>query len=113
MVDLKRLGVNLKTLRESMGLNQKQIASYLDVDQSLISKFESGERAINTEMLERLSALFCSPIEQMFVDVQPNVSIAFRADNMNQEDLAIIAILNRVALNQQRMDKLIKENLDA
>lgn len=113
MVDLDRLGTNLKSLREKMGLGQKQIASYLEVDQSLISKFENGERAINTEMLEKLSALYCSPIEQMLSDVYPEVSISFRSDTITHDDLEVIAIINRIALNQLQMDKLIKEQLNA
>lgn len=113
MIDLERVGKNLRALREKMGLSQRHVAAYLNVDQSLVSKFESGERAISTDALEKLSALYCSPVEQLLSDVRSDLVIAFRADSINEEDLAVLSIVNRVALNQRMLDQLVKERLNA
>ena len=45
------IGNNIKKLRDSMGFNQSTIACFLNVDQSLISKIEKGERSISVDML--------------------------------------------------------------
>jgi transcriptional regulator with XRE-family HTH domain len=52
------IGSELKALRERSGFTQSNIAKYLKVDQSLISKFETGERTLSADMLEKLAVLF-------------------------------------------------------
>ena len=52
------IGENAKKARESNGFSQASVADFLSVDQSLISKFEKGERTIQSEMLERLANLY-------------------------------------------------------
>ena len=109
MVDLKRLGVNLKTLRDGMGLNQKHIADYLGVDQSFVSKYESGERSLSSEMLGRLADLFCIQINQILNedDVKPEIVIAFRANAITPDDVETISIIGRIAKNLNEMDALL------
>ncbi len=48
----------LKTLREQSGLRQGQIAAYLDVTQTFISKVETGERNLTVDQLENLANLY-------------------------------------------------------
>ena len=52
------IGNNIKILRDNMGFSQSTIARFLNVDQSLISKVEKGERSLSTDMLEKLACLF-------------------------------------------------------
>lgn len=106
--NLKKIGMNIKKLRESANLTQKQIAEYLSIDQSLISKFEKGERSINSDMLNRLAALFCCPISSLFSteDMTPIYSIAFRTASIECADLNALAVINKIALNQLKMDQL-------
>ena len=42
----------LKMMREKAGLRQGQIADYLGVTQTFISKVETGERNLTVEQLE-------------------------------------------------------------
>ena len=44
----------LKTMREKAGLRQGQIADYLGVTQTFISKVETGERNLTVDQLENL-----------------------------------------------------------
>jgi len=45
----------LRLLRLYLGLSQKQLASELDLSQSMISEIESGTKAVSMEVLERYS----------------------------------------------------------
>lgn len=109
LIDMKKVGPRLKVLRESVNLTQKDIASYLSVDQSLVSKFETGERSISSDMLKSLSNLYCCPVPSMISDekVSTPYHFAFRTKNLNSEDLSALAVINKIALNQMQMDRLI------
>lgn len=104
------IGNNLRMLRESVGFNQANIACFLEVDQSLISKVENGERNISSDMLEKLACLFGVSVD----DIEKNkcessvLSFAFRASDLTTEDMEAISAINRVALNSEYMGKLLK-----
>jgi transcriptional regulator with XRE-family HTH domain len=95
------LGITLKQLREQSSFTQSNIASFLGVDQSLISKFETGERGIASELLERYACLLgvqMSEIHGGTAGVKP-LSIALRATEIAVEDMDAICAVNRIALN--------------
>ena len=52
------IGENAKRARETNGFSQANVADFLNVDQSLISKFEKGDRNLQSDMLERLANLY-------------------------------------------------------
>ena len=105
------IGGNIKALRERMGINQTSIARFLDVDQSLISKFEKGERALSSDMIEKLACLFgvsVDNIESGTIET-PSLTFAFRANELTAEDMETISVINHIALNSEFMDDLLKE----
>ena len=110
MLTFELVGEKAKKLREQYGLNQSQIAQYLNVDQSYISKCEKGERQFSADMLDKMGNLFgCS------VDFFTNESVeycpipfALRANAMETVDLEAIAIMNKLALNLRYMTALVK-----
>jgi len=51
-------GELIKKERESRGLLLRQVASELDVDQALISKFESGVRKPSKEQVKRFALFY-------------------------------------------------------
>lgn len=86
----------LKRLRIENNLTQKEVADYLNVDQSLIAKIENGERNIQTSQIEKLSDLYGYDI--LNDKKQDAIKIAFRAGNISS-DLDSIAKIKRIALN--------------
>lgn len=106
--NLSHIGTRIKRLREEANLTQKQIADFLSVDQSLISKFEKGERSVSSDLLDQLATLFCCPVSAFFSeDAPPSAyTIAFRSAGMDREDLCALTAINRIALNQFQMDQL-------
>ena len=108
------LGLKIKTLRENAGLSQAQIAQLLEVDQSLISKCENGERQFQIDHLERLGDLFGLPLGDLVDEKVPAapIQIAFRTDGMQVEDLKAIADVQKIALNLNQMRMLLQEGAD-
>ena len=109
------IGQKVKALREKAGLSQAQIAQFLGVDQSNISKCEKGERQFQVDHLERLGSLFGLSLGHLMnedVSVAP-LQIAFRADGMQIDDLQAIADIQKIALNLEQMRALLRESLHA
>ena len=50
--------IRLKELRKESKLTQEQLANYLKVDQTLITKLENGTRNLNVTLIEKLCSLF-------------------------------------------------------
>lgn len=67
------IGNRLKKLRENNNFTQKQIAEYLDYDQSYITKLEKDERRLTVYALEELCDLYNCP-EEYILDGEENIN---------------------------------------
>lgn len=104
----------LKMLREKAGLRQEQIANYLGVTQTFISKVETGERNLTVDQLESVVNLYgysLAAFADMEQDPHP-IQFAFRAQNISQEDLRAIADIGKIAINSRFMAELLEESND-
>lgn len=104
------IGANIRRLRKRAGFTQKSIAKFLDVDQSLVSKIESGERCLSADMLEKLSNLFGVTIDQLETQeiAESHLSFAFRGDTLSADELEAISDINRIALNSEFLHGLLE-----
>lgn len=59
------IGKNIRTLRENVNLTQSNLADFMKVDQSLISKIEKGEGGLPVDTLEKIADLFGVTVAQM------------------------------------------------
>ncbi len=113
-LNLKDIGYKIKSIRKEMQLTQKQLSEFLSVDQSLISKIEKGERTINDALLDKLSVLFCVEKEDLISSKSVDIKyyIDFRKSNLEGKDLEFISVINKIAIMQNKIDKLLnkKEN---
>lgn len=98
-------------LRKKSGFTQKQMADYLGVDQSYVSKFEKNERQFSSDMLEKSVTLFgCSMKDFMNESCElTQLPTAFRTKNLNEEDLVTLATINKIALNLREMEAMLEE----
>ena len=97
------VGNRMKELREQAKLRQNQVAAYLGVDQSYLSKIEAGERSISVELHGCALEVFDNP------EIQVNpIQIALRARDITVDDMNIIAAINHVASNSRYMANLLK-----
>lgn len=102
----------LKMMREKTGLRQEQIAEYLGVTQTFISKVETGERNLTVDQLESVANLYgysLASFADKDLDPQP-IQFAFRAQSISQDDLRIIAEISRIAINSRFMTKVLEES---
>lgn len=108
------LAIRFKKIREKSGFTQAQLAAFLEVDQSFISKFEKGDRKISIELLEKVCTLFGCDLEYLSgegdIDTYERISVAFRSTNLQVDDLEAIAAVNKIALNMRFINSLLEVN---
>lgn len=101
--------IRLKKLREESKITQEQLAKYLDVDQSMITKLENGTRNLNVTLIEKICSLFgCS--ETYLVgedDAYIPLNFSFRSSRIQPEDLESIAVVNKIVMNIRYMNEMM------
>lgn len=105
-------GERIKFLREKNNFTQKNIAAFLGVDQSLIARVEKDERALSSDLLERLASLFgvsVSAFDEGSSEVP--LTYAFRASDLTEADMVTISDINRIALNCRLLSSLIDKEV--
>ncbi len=104
---------NLKTLREANNFTQEQISEFIGIGRSAYANYESGEREIPLEVLEKTAALFGCELSLFFEEdarmVQAELSCAFRANNLSSADMREVSDFKNIVLNYLKMDKLLAE----
>lgn len=65
---METLGDILRSSRESMGLILRKVAAEVDIDQSLISKFEKNERKPTIDQLIRLANFYKLPEKELTIN---------------------------------------------
>ena len=98
-----------KQLRKESKITQEQLANYLDVDQSMITKLENGTRNLSVTLIEKICNLFgCSDTYLMGVeDDYIPLNFAFRSNGIQSEDLESIAAVNKIVMNIRYMNEMI------
>lgn len=101
--------IRLKELRKNSKLTQEQLAGYLGVDQTMVTKLENGTRSLNVVLIEKICNLFGCSEEYLMgkEDVYIPLNFAFRSNGIMTEDLESIAAVNKIVMNLRFMnDKL-------
>lgn len=102
-------GKRIKYLREHCGFSQSNIASFLGVDQSLISRVEKDERPLSSDLIEKLAALLGVHVSTFSVDsTEMPIPFALRSGELTCEDMTAISSINRIALNCDSLASLLK-----
>lgn len=86
-----KVGERLKQLRTSHNYTQQEIADILGVTKATISKYETGQRRLNADYIERLSNLYgVEPYYILFGQTlaQANKEYEARMNQAEQEDRA-------------------------
>ncbi len=102
---------NFRRFRRKTNISQEQMAEYLDLEQSSISKFENGERSLSMSNLEKACALFGIKTSDIFKGESSvdNLSPAFRKTNLSTASLDDLSNINRIALNILEMRAILEK----
>ncbi|OJW54518.1 MAG: hypothetical protein BGO55_11710 [Sphingobacteriales bacterium 50-39] len=107
---MPKTGLIMKSLREKFGYVQENVAEYLGISRELVSMYETGEREIPIEVLEKASNLFCVEPDAFFADTPEEalaqVAFAFRKDEIKASDLEEIAAFGKIVKNYLKIKKL-------
>lgn len=100
---------SFKNLRKKINVTQEQMALFLGLEQSSISKFENGERTLNVGNLEKACSLFGVSYHKLLENTSEVevISPAFRKTSVSVESLNDVSEINKIALNILEMNKMI------
>jgi transcriptional regulator with XRE-family HTH domain len=103
------IGENIKKIRKEKGLQQKQVALELGIDQSNYNKIENGKREPSIELLDKLSKLFGISVDEILnpdKDVPKEVTVE---DKTTMEKLRLIQELDEDERNiiYKMIDKML------
>lgn len=105
----KNMNERLKYLRKESKITQDQLAKFLSVDQSMITKLENGTRSFSITMVDKICSLFGCSEEFLMGESDDYISLnfAFRSTGIEAEDLESIAAVNKIAINLKYMNELM------
>ncbi len=104
------VGGKLQALRQRYNLSQENLAAFLDISRPMISYYETGERQIPLEHLEKLADFFGVDtydfLDESTENQQTMVAFAFRAEELLPEDMKSIAAFRKVVKNYIKMKEV-------
>ena len=107
------IGSNLKLLRTANAFTQEQVSSFLGINRSTYSNYESGDRDAPLAVLEKVADLFGCELSLLFEKdqnvVENMLTCAFRVDNLTGTDLKEIASFKSIVKNYLKLNQLLKK----
>lgn len=88
---MSKLSETLKSAREEKKLILRKVASELDIDQSLISKFEKGERKPTKEQVIKFAEFYNLSTQELLIDWFSDKIIYELKDIDYANDILIVA----------------------
>lgn len=102
--ELRQVGEIFKEIRSKCGFTQDQMATFLGVDRTMITKYEKGERMLGVGTLEKACEIFgCNLNVLRGIEEYKPMAVAYRAKDLTIEDMEAICMVQRIALNLRRI----------
>lgn len=105
----KIIGNNLKKIRAISSFTQEEVAVALGINRSTYSNYESGEREMPINLLEKAADLFGCELHVFFEENFSEdmiLATAFRIDGLNDNDLQEIIHFKDIVKSYIKMDQL-------
>ena len=104
---------NIKRMREACRFTQEQVAQFLGIGRSAYSNYETGDRELPLEVMEKLADLYGCDLFLLYeedTDIVKNMlTTAFRVDDLSADDMKQIADFKAVVKNYLKMDLLLNQ----
>lgn len=108
----KIIAHNLKKLRETARYTQEETAQALGITRSAYSNYESGDRDIPYDVMEKASDFFGCDMTVLFEENEDSNAMilvsAFRIDGMTAEDAAEIMRFKDIVKSYLKMEAIEK-----
>jgi HTH-type transcriptional regulator, competence development regulator len=82
------IGEQIRKLREDQGLPLRKVAAELDIDQSILSKIERGERKASKEQIIQIARIFKVDKKELLINYLSDLVLC----DLKDEDLAADAL---------------------
>jgi HTH-type transcriptional regulator, competence development regulator len=84
------IGEQIRKLREEHGLPLRKVAAELDIDQSVLSKIERGERTASKEQILQIAKLFNADENQLLINyLSDRVVYNLKGESLAQDALKV------------------------
>ena len=107
------IGQNARLMRESCGFKQEQVAAFLGIGRSAYSNYETGEREMPLQVMEKVADLYGCDLEDLYEENGEGrknmLATAFRIENLSAEDMKQIADFKCVVKNYLKMNTLMEQ----
>lgn len=93
---MNTIGKRIKNLREEKNLSAKEVAEFIDINQSTYSKLENDKKSISVSELKKITKFFGVSADNIIGTSKPNEDIIFymkTEKNMLNEDINEIKII--------------------
>lgn len=104
------ISTNLKKLREAARYTQDEVAQVLGITRSAYSNYESGEREVPYDVLEKASDLFGCDMYLLFEENENAdamiLASAFRLDGLTDEDAVEIVRFKDIVKSYLKMEAI-------
>lgn len=105
---------NIRDLRKKLGYTQDQIAEYLGITSAAVTQYETGARPIPATTVSKLALLFSVEEYQLYQEEPEQLQIlsafAFRADELQLQDLKSISEFKKIVLNYFHLSNELATN---
>ena len=108
----RKLAEKLRKARKSVGLNQNQVADYLGICRNKLINIEKGIAEIDIILLEKMAKYYGYSLAYFLEDdskEDEELSFAFRATELTEEDSYIPAWGRKLLLNLRLMEEICRE----
>ncbi len=108
-MDSKVVGENIRRLRASKKLSQKNLAEKAGISRVTLSRLEKGEYRPRVSTLEKLAAALGCGLGKLLEEVPALNEVRFRAKKKHNEREQIIADVARMLVNYCRVEELVAD----
>ena len=111
------IGKNIKLFREKSGVSQEDIADYCGIKREILSYYENGKREVSLLHLDKIAEFLNIDMDIFFeenpLEIQPDLALAFRANELTPSDRDQIVYFKRIVKNYLKMKTIEADGIQA